>query len=111
MGGGGGGGGNNNNQPTEAAPAPAQPVQQQGYGAPQQGYGAPQQQQASPCENELKQFISCAQTQSDLGLCQGFSVALRECKISYGKLSSSVHVINFFLPLFRAAANFKFSTM
>ena len=94
--GGGGGGGNNNSQPAEAAPA--QPAQQ-GYAAPQQGYGAPQQQQVSPCENELKQFISCAQTQSDLGLCQGFNVALRECRISYGKLSSPVHDIFFRGPI------------
>ena len=73
----GGGSRGGNDQPAEAAPA--QPEQQQ------QGYGAPQQQQVSPCENELKQFINCAQTQNDLGLCQGFNMALRECRISYGK--------------------------
>ncbi|KAI0209571.1 hypothetical protein LSAT2_005725 [Lamellibrachia satsuma] len=72
----GGGSRGGNDQPAEAAPA--QPVEQQ------QAYGAPQQQQVSPCENELKQFINCAQTQNDLGLCQGFNMALRECRISYG---------------------------
>ena len=73
-----GGGGGGRDQPAEAAPA--QPMEQQ----QQQGYGAPQQQM-SPCENELKQFINCAQTQRDLGLCQGFNEALRECRISYGE--------------------------
>jgi len=73
-----GGGGGGRDQPAEAAPA--QPIQQQ----QQQGYGAPQQQM-SPCENELKQFINCAQTQRDLGLCQGFNEALRECRVSYGE--------------------------
>ncbi|KAK3596545.1 hypothetical protein CHS0354_013229 [Potamilus streckersoni] len=51
----------------EAAPAP---VQQQ----------APAQQFASPCEYELKEFLQCAQGQSDISLCYGFNEALKECK-------------------------------
>ncbi|KAK2881476.1 hypothetical protein QQF64_007846 [Cirrhinus molitorella] len=43
-----------------------------------------QQQEQSPCGYELKQFIECAQTQSDLKLCEGFSEVLKQCKFSNG---------------------------
>ena len=40
--------------------------------------------QPNPCANELQQFIQCAQNQSDITLCQGFNIALKECRITYG---------------------------
>lgn len=52
-----------------AAAAPA-PLAQQSAG-PQAG-GA--------CAWEVKQFLECAQNQSDLTLCDGFNEALRQCK-------------------------------
>lgn len=60
--------------------------QVQQNGAPQQ----PQQYQAppgstepsGPCAWEIKQFLQCAQGQSDLTLCEGFNEALRQCKTS-----------------------------
>ncbi|MBN3322582.1 CHCH2 protein, partial [Atractosteus spatula] len=57
--------------PQEPAP-PAQPMYQQ-------------QAQQNPCTYELRQFIECAQTQSDLKLCEGFSEVLKQCKFSNGK--------------------------
>ncbi|XP_006641088.2 coiled-coil-helix-coiled-coil-helix domain-containing protein 2 [Lepisosteus oculatus] len=54
----------------EPAP-PAQPMYQQ-------------QAQQNPCTYELRQFIECAQTQSDLKLCEGFSEVLKQCKFSNG---------------------------
>lgn len=53
-------------------PHQAQPMYQQ----------APQQQ---ACSYELKQFIECAQTQSDLKLCEGFSEVLKQCKFANGE--------------------------
>ncbi|XP_056905975.1 coiled-coil-helix-coiled-coil-helix domain-containing protein 2 isoform X2 [Takifugu flavidus] len=50
----------------------AQPVYQQ----------SPQQQQA--CSYEMKQFIDCAQNQSDLSLCEGFSEVLKQCRFANG---------------------------
>lgn len=35
------------------------------------------------CAAEIKDFIRCAQSQSDLTLCQGFNEALRECKVKH----------------------------
>ena len=51
--------------------------------------GAPQQYQSHEatgpaCQFELKQFIECAQMQSDISLCQGFNEALRDCRTQYG---------------------------
>uniref|UniRef100_A0A8C8DAL2 Coiled-coil-helix-coiled-coil-helix domain-containing protein 2 n=1 Tax=Oncorhynchus tshawytscha TaxID=74940 RepID=A0A8C8DAL2_ONCTS len=37
------------------------------------------------CSYEFKQFIECAQTQSDLKLCEGFSEVLKQCKLSNGE--------------------------
>ncbi|VDP34060.1 unnamed protein product [Heligmosomoides polygyrus] len=46
--------------------------------------GAPQQQAYSqPCEFEWKQFIDCAQNQSDVSLCNGFNEAFKQCKARY----------------------------
>merc|ERR1719381_417621 len=39
-----------------------------------------QQQEQGPCAWEIKNFIQCAQGQSDLSLCEGFNEALRQCK-------------------------------
>uniref|UniRef100_A0A8C9VL40 Coiled-coil-helix-coiled-coil-helix domain containing 10 n=1 Tax=Scleropages formosus TaxID=113540 RepID=A0A8C9VL40_SCLFO len=38
-----------------------------------------------PCRFEVRQFLDCATTQSDLTLCEGFSEALKQCKYSHGK--------------------------
>uniref|UniRef100_A0A671WUP4 Coiled-coil-helix-coiled-coil-helix domain containing 2 n=1 Tax=Sparus aurata TaxID=8175 RepID=A0A671WUP4_SPAAU len=46
----------------------------------QEPYQAPQPQQA--CSYELKQFIECAQNQSDYKLCEGFSEVLKQCKFA-----------------------------
>lgn len=60
---------------------PAQ--QQQSNAAPMQSQGGfpPQEQtQSGPCAWEIKQFLQCAQQQSDLTLCDGFNEAIRQCK-------------------------------
>ncbi|XP_066545835.1 coiled-coil-helix-coiled-coil-helix domain-containing protein 10, mitochondrial [Amia ocellicauda] len=41
-------------------------------------------QQPGPCHFEIKQFLDCATTQSDLQLCEGFSEVLKQCKYSHG---------------------------
>jgi len=61
--GGGGGGGH-------AAERDPAPVQQS------------QQQQENACAYELRQFLQCANTQHDLTLCEGFNLALRQCRDS-----------------------------
>uniref|UniRef100_A0A182M3E7 CHCH domain-containing protein n=1 Tax=Anopheles culicifacies TaxID=139723 RepID=A0A182M3E7_9DIPT len=60
----------------EAAPVAA---------APQQYAPAPAHQagETGPCAWEMKQFLSCAQNQSDLTLCEGFNEALRQCKVQH----------------------------
>lgn len=61
---------------------PASVAQQQpAYGAPYDQQQQ-QQQQTGPCAWEIRQFIQCAQQQSDLTLCEGFNEALRQCKSS-----------------------------
>lgn len=62
---------------SEPAQAPAQPA----YQTPQDQY-----QQGPACQFELKQFIECTQTQSDISLCQGFNEILKNCKLQYGKI-------------------------
>lgn len=57
--------------PQQYAPAPAYPQQQQQAG------------ETGPCSWEMKQFLSCAQNQSDLTLCEGFNEALRQCKVQH----------------------------
>ncbi|KAH8300863.1 hypothetical protein KR044_000517, partial [Drosophila immigrans] len=59
-----------------AAAAPAAPQQQQYYAQPTQA-NEPQ----GACAWEIKQFLQCAQGQSDLSLCEGFNEALRQCKV------------------------------
>uniref|UniRef100_A0A1A9W154 CHCH domain-containing protein n=1 Tax=Glossina brevipalpis TaxID=37001 RepID=A0A1A9W154_9MUSC len=36
-----------------------------------------------PCAREIKQFLQCAQEQSDISLCQGFNEALKQCKAKH----------------------------
>ncbi|KAG2459475.1 CHCH2 protein, partial [Polypterus senegalus] len=78
MTGGFGGGGN-------AEPARADITYQEPVAAAPPMYQ--QQSQRSPCEYELRQFIECAQNQSDLRLCEGFSEVLKQCKFANGKSS------------------------
>lgn len=62
----------------------AQQAQQQQAPAAQQlspaAYSSPEQTQSGPCAWEIKQFLQCAQQQSDLTLCDGFNEAIRQCK-------------------------------
>ncbi|KAK8379620.1 hypothetical protein O3P69_019526 [Scylla paramamosain] len=73
-------------EPQQAAPAPApqqypqQYPQYQGY--PQQG--GPSEPQG-PCAWEIKQFLQCAQTQSDVSVCEGFNEALRQCRAQHNQ--------------------------
>lgn len=66
-------------EPYQAQPYQAQPVYQQ----PQSVYQQEGSQQQA-CSYELKQFIECAQTQSDFKLCEGFSEVLKQCKFANG---------------------------
>ncbi|XP_053563425.1 coiled-coil-helix-coiled-coil-helix domain-containing protein 2 [Bombina bombina] len=71
----GGFGGGSSAEPSRADVTyqePAQPMYQQ------------QQSQYTPCQYELKQFIECAQNQSDLKLCEGFGEVLKQCRFANG---------------------------
>ena len=46
---------------------------------------APQPLQTGPCAYEIRQFLDCSTTQSDLTLCEGFSEALKQCKYNHGE--------------------------
>lgn len=70
-----GGGGSNEVPQAGAAPVP----QQQEY------YGAQRAEPTGPCAWEIKEFLQCAQGQSDLTLCDGFNEALRQCKLTHSK--------------------------
>lgn len=54
---------------TYQEPQGTQPVNQQSFG---------------PCSLEIKQFLECAQNQSDVKLCEGFNEVLRQCRIANG---------------------------
>ena len=43
----------------------------------------------NPCEYEMKQFLECAQNQTDVSLCHGFNEALKQCKLYYNSTSSA----------------------
>merc|ERR1712210_61961 len=69
----------------------SQPAEQQYQQPPEQyqqqqqpQYGQQQQEQGGACAWEIKSFIQCAQTQSDLTLCDGFNEALKQCKQYHG---------------------------
>lgn len=65
---------------SEAAAAPQQQA------APmQQSQPMAQQDQNSPCAWEIKQFLQCANEQSDITLCQGFNEAVRQCKTRFNQ--------------------------
>lgn len=65
---------------SEAAAAP----QQQAAAAPAQQYGQSQPNEPNgPCAWEIKQFLQCASTQSDLTLCAGFNEAIQQCKVQH----------------------------
>ncbi|XP_025831888.1 coiled-coil-helix-coiled-coil-helix domain-containing protein 10, mitochondrial [Agrilus planipennis] len=66
-----GGGGS---EPVAAAPQQA---------APAQGSSPYAAEQNGPCAWEIKQFLECASTQSDLTLCQGFNEAIQQCKLRH----------------------------
>lgn len=70
-----GGSGSNEVQQAGTASAP----QQQGL------YEAQQREPTGPCAWEIKQFLQCAQDQSDLTVCEGFNEALRQCKQAHSK--------------------------
>jgi len=44
--------------------------------------GAPATPATGACTWEVRQFLECAQNQSDLSLCDGFNEALRQCKVA-----------------------------
>lgn len=67
--------GSGDKEVAQAAPAQAAPAQQQYF-----GNGAQANEAQGPCSWEIKQFLQCAQGQSDLTLCEGFNEALRQCK-------------------------------
>ncbi|XP_078599367.1 putative coiled-coil-helix-coiled-coil-helix domain-containing protein CHCHD2P9, mitochondrial [Branchiostoma floridae x Branchiostoma japonicum] len=70
-----GGGGSSQSQPDVTyQEQPAQQQQQQ----------QPNQQQQQPCGWEIQQFLQCAQSQSDISLCEGFNEAIRQCKVANG---------------------------
>lgn len=68
-------------------PYQQQPMYQQQQPMYQQQQPMYQQEppQQNACSYELKQFIECAQNQSDLKLCEGFSEVLKQCKFANGK--------------------------
>lgn len=66
-------GGGDKEQAVAQAPAAAAPAPQYASQQPNQPQGA--------CAWEIKQFLQCAQGQSDLSLCEGFNEALRQCKL------------------------------
>nr|XP_012609559.1 coiled-coil-helix-coiled-coil-helix domain-containing protein 2-like isoform X2 [Microcebus murinus] len=47
-----------------------------------QGSQVAQQQQVGPCFYEIKQVLKCAQNQSDLKLCEGFSEVLKQYRLA-----------------------------
>ncbi|XP_056136878.1 coiled-coil-helix-coiled-coil-helix domain-containing protein 10, mitochondrial [Lampris incognitus] len=64
---------------SSSSPEPAKPA----YQEPPRPAAA----QPGPCHFEVRQFLDCATTQSDLGLCEGFNEALKQCKYSHGVTS------------------------
>uniref|UniRef100_G3U4G3 Coiled-coil-helix-coiled-coil-helix domain containing 10 n=1 Tax=Loxodonta africana TaxID=9785 RepID=G3U4G3_LOXAF len=58
---------------------PAQPAAQQ---APART--VPEPLSLGPCAYEIRQFLDCSTTQSDLSLCEGFNEAMKQCKYNHG---------------------------
>lgn len=63
---------------SESAVAPAAPAVAQSAPASAAPIGG-------ACAWEVKQFLECANNQSDLTLCEGFNEALRQCKAANSK--------------------------
>uniref|UniRef100_A0A803VZI3 Coiled-coil-helix-coiled-coil-helix domain containing 2 n=1 Tax=Ficedula albicollis TaxID=59894 RepID=A0A803VZI3_FICAL len=59
------------------------------YQEPQAAQAAQQQQQYGPCQYEMKQFLECAQNQTDLKLCEGFSEVFKQCRVANDRKSGS----------------------
>lgn len=57
------------------------PVGQAAAPVPQYAPAPETNNATGPCAWEIKQFLSCAQGQADLTLCEGFNEALRQCKM------------------------------
>ncbi|KAK2113977.1 Coiled-coil-helix-coiled-coil-helix domain-containing protein 10, mitochondrial, partial [Saguinus oedipus] len=57
---------------------PAQPATQQAT-----THAASQPLQMGPCAYEIRQFLDCSTTQSDLSLCEGFIKVLKQCKYNH----------------------------
>ncbi len=74
---GGLGGGHSEAPQQQQQPAQVAPIDN-AYGYQQQ----PQQQGQNPCDFEVKQFLNCAQSY-ELTLCEGFSDALKQCKLQH----------------------------
>lgn len=70
-------GGSDSKEVAQAAPAQAPQAYQQ---------PAQQQDPNGPCAWEVKQFLQCAENQTDISLCQGFNEAMRQCKTRYNVL-------------------------
>ncbi|XP_023664050.1 coiled-coil-helix-coiled-coil-helix domain-containing protein 10, mitochondrial isoform X1 [Paramormyrops kingsleyae] len=67
---------------SSSPPEPAKPSSTVQQEPPQPGHPM-----SGPCHFEVRQFLDCATTQSDLTLCEGFSEALKQCKYSHGVTS------------------------
>jgi len=75
-----GGGSSGSSEPAPAQQQAAAPPQQYQDPYYQQPPPQQQQQQGEACAWEVRQFVQCAQSQSDLSLCEGFNQALKDCK-------------------------------
>uniref|UniRef100_A0A672IM06 Coiled-coil-helix-coiled-coil-helix domain-containing protein 2-like n=1 Tax=Salarias fasciatus TaxID=181472 RepID=A0A672IM06_SALFA len=75
-------------EPYQAQPMYQQQPQPMYQQQPQSMYQQEMPQQQQACSYELKQFIECAQNQSDLKLCEGFSDVLKQCKFANGDMSA-----------------------
>uniref|UniRef100_A0A6I8NQY1 Coiled-coil-helix-coiled-coil-helix domain containing 10 n=1 Tax=Ornithorhynchus anatinus TaxID=9258 RepID=A0A6I8NQY1_ORNAN len=72
-------GGGSSSEPAQPT-GPAQPVLSPRF--PSGAAGQPSQ--FGPCHYEIKQFLDCSTSQSDLTLCEGFSEVLKQCKYNHG---------------------------
>uniref|UniRef100_A0A8C6RXX5 Coiled-coil-helix-coiled-coil-helix domain containing 2 n=1 Tax=Nannospalax galili TaxID=1026970 RepID=A0A8C6RXX5_NANGA len=50
-----------------------------------QGAQLMEQQSGGPCLFEVRQFLECAQKQSDIKLCEGFNEVLKQCRLANGR--------------------------
>lgn len=65
---------------------------------------------SGPCAWEIKQFLQCAQDQSDLSLCEGFNEAIRQCKTQNSKKEIyTIHNLLYFFNLSILISNCFFS--